>query len=165
MELGAPRTIEPGSDADDAPAPEPPSAPAWERLETQIEWYDRRSNRDQRWFKRLKILQIVTAASIPVGAAGGVDPTVIGGGGALIVILEGLQQLQQYQQNWTTYRSTCERLKHEKYLYLASAGPYTKAPRPDALLAERVEGLVSQEHAAWVSQQQEASKRPGGEQN
>ena len=77
--------------------------------------------------------------------------------------LEGLQQLQQYQQNWTTYRSTCERLKHEKYLYLAQAGPYTKAPRPDALLAERVEGLVSQEHAAWVSQQQEASRRSGGD--
>ena len=165
MELGAPRTIEPASDTDDAPAPTPPAAPAWERLETQIEWYDKRSNRDQRWFKRLKVLQIVTAAAIPVAAAAGVDPNIIGGGGALIVILEGLQQLQQYQQNWTTYRSTCERLKHEKYLYLANAGPYTKAPRPDALLAERVEGLVSQEHAAWVSQQQEASKRPGGEQS
>jgi hypothetical protein len=98
-----------------------------------------------------------------VGAAAGVDPNVIGGGGALIVVVEGLQQLQQYQQKWTTYRSTCERLKHDKYLYLAQAGPYTKAPRPEALLAERVEGLVSQEHAAWVSQQQEATKRSGGD--
>src|SRR3954454_14691658 len=165
MELGAPRTIEPAPEADGATTSGGPSAPAWERLETQIAWYDRKSNQNQRWFKRLKVLQIVTAAAIPVGAAAGVDPNVIGGGGALIVVLEGLQQLQQYQQNWTTYRSTCERLKHEKYLYLASAGPYTKAPRPDALLAERVEGLVSQEHAAWVSQQQEASKRPGGEQH
>src|SRR3954469_23174299 len=163
MELRAPRTIEPASETDDAAAPTPPTAPARERLETQIEWYDKRSNRDQRWFKRLKVLQIVTAAGIPVGAAAGVDANVIGGGGALIVVLEGLQQLQQYQQKWTTYRSTCERLKHDKYLYLAQAGPYTKAPRPEALLAERVEGLVSQEHAAWVSQQQEATKRQGGE--
>lgn len=162
MELGAPSTIEPAPGPNGADEPTPPRPPAWERLETQIDWYDRKSNQNQRWFKRLKVLQILTAAAIPVGAAAGVDPNVIGGGGALIVVIEGLQQLQQYQQNWTTYRSTCERLKHEKYLYLAHAGPYTKAPRPEALLAERVEGLVSQEHAAWVSQQQETTKRSGG---
>ena len=44
--------------------------------------------------------------------------------GALIVVLEGVQQLNQYQQNWSAYRSTCEALKHEKYLFLAHAGPY-----------------------------------------
>ena len=137
------------------------SAPAWERLETQIDWYDRKSKKNQSWFKRLKVLQIVTAAALPVAAGVSAPLWLMGGGGALIVILEGLQQLQQYQQNWTTYRSTCERLKHEKYLFLAAAGPYTQAPRPEALLAERVEGLVSQEHAAWVSQQQETKKRAG----
>jgi Protein of unknown function (DUF4231) len=163
MELGAPPTIETAPEADGATTPHGPSGPAWERLETQIAWYDRKSNQNQGWFKRLKVLQIVTAAAIPVAAAAGADPNVIGGGGALIVVLEGLQQLQQYQQKWTTYRSTCERLKHEKYLYLAHAGPYTKAPRPEAFLAERVEGLVSQEHAAWVSQQQDPTKRRGGE--
>jgi uncharacterized protein DUF4231 len=160
MELGSPPTIE--------QAPEPSGAataatPAWERLETQIAWYDRKSNQNQRWFKRLKVLQIVLAAAIPVAAAFKIDPEAMGAAGALIVVIEGLQQLQQYQQKWTTYRSTCERLKHDKYLFLAHAGPYTKAPRPEALLAERVEGLVSQEHAAWVSQQQETTKRQGGD--
>ena len=77
--------------------------------------------------------------------------------------MEGLQQLQQYQQNWTTYRATCERLKHEEFLFLATAGPYAAAPKPEGLLAERVEGLVSQEHAAWASHQEEASKNMGGE--
>jgi hypothetical protein len=158
MELGAPPAIQPAPEAGEAT---PVPSPAWERLESQIAWYDRKSNQNQHWFKRLKILQIVTAALIPVAAALGVHAKPIGAAGALIVILEGLQQLQQYQQNWTTYRSTCERLKHEKYLYLAKAGPYVAAPRPDALLAERVEGLVSQEHAAWVSQQQEVSKHSG----
>jgi hypothetical protein len=46
--------------------------------------------------------------------------------------------------------------KHEKFLYIARAGPYRDAPAPDALLAEHVEGLVSQEHAAWSSSQAEA---------
>ena len=161
MELGAPPTIEPAPEANGGAAFSYQSLPAWERLESQIAWYDRKSNQNQRWFKRLKVLQIVTAAAIPVGAALGADVELIGAGGALIVVVEGLQQLHQYQQNWTTYRSTCERLKHEKYLFLAHAGPYTMAPRPEALLAERVEGLVSQEHAAWVSQQQETQKRTG----
>jgi hypothetical protein len=136
-------------------------SPARARLEDQIAWYDAKSQLNQRWFKWLKVCQIVTAAAIPVAAAAGSPAWLMGGGGALIVVLEGLQQLQQYQQNWTTYRSTCERLKHEKFLFAAEAGPYAAAPRPDALLAERVEGLVSQEHAAWVSHREEAARRAG----
>jgi hypothetical protein len=100
--------------------------------------------------------QIVTAAAIPVAAGASAPVWLMGGGGAVIVVLEGLQQLHQYQQNWTTYRATCERLKHEKFLFAASAGPYANAPRREALLAERVEGLVSQEHAAWVSNREDA---------
>src|SRR3954471_13787434 len=159
MELRAPSPTDPVPEPDAGAAVPVPEIPAWERLETQIAWYDRKSNRNQWRFKRLKVMQIVTAAALPVAAAASAPLWLMGGGGALIVILEVLQQLQQYQQNWTTYRSTCERLKHEKYLFLAAAGPYTQAPRPEALLAERVEGLVSQEHAAWVSQQQETKKR------
>jgi len=109
----------------------------------------------------LKLCQIVTAAAIPVAAGVSGPVWLVGGGGALIVVLEGLQQLQQYQQNWTTYRSTCERLKHEKFLFLARAGPYATVPNPETLLAERVEGLVSQEHAAWISHRDEATQQTG----
>jgi len=138
-------------------------SPAWARLQDQIAWYDAKSQLNQRWFKALKVCQIVVAAAIPVAAAASTPLALIGGGGALIVVLEGLQQLEQYQQNWTTYRATCERLRHEQFLFLAHAGPYANAPKPEALLAERVEGLVSQEHAAWASHREEASKPMGGE--
>lgn len=135
-------------------------SPAWARLEDQIAWYDAKSRYNQRWFKGLKVLQIAVAAAIPV-AVGDWSTGVVGAGGALIVALEGIQQLQQYQQNWTTYRSTAERLKHEKYLFLAGAGPYARAAKPESMLAERVEGLVSQEHAAWASQHEEVARRTG----
>jgi hypothetical protein len=138
-------------------------SPAWARLQDQIGWYDAKSQLNQRWFKALKVCQIVVAAAIPVAAAASAPLALIGGGGALIVVLEGLQQLEQYQQNWTTYRATCERLKHEEFLFLARAGPYATAPQPDATLAERVESLVSQEHAAWVSHREEAARQMGGE--
>ena len=81
--------------------------------------------------------------------------------GVLVTIFEGLLQLNQYHENWIRYRSTCESLKHEKYIYLAGAGPYAAAEKPRALLAERVESLVSQEHAKWATvQQQEPQTKP-----
>jgi hypothetical protein len=136
---------------------EPRLGVAWERLEDQIDWYDRKSIGAQRWFKRLKVGQLVFAALIPVLAAAEVDAPVLAALGAAVVVAEGSQQLFQWQQNWITYRATCEALKHEKFMYLAAAGPYAGAARRQALLAERVEGLVSQEHARWTASQEQRS--------
>src|SRR4029077_14406105 len=137
-------------------------SPAWARLQDQIAWYDSKSQTAQSMFKLLKICQIVLAAAIPVAAGVSAPSWLVGGAGALIVVLEGLQQLEQYQQNWTAYRSTCEQLKTEQSLSLSGAGPYNAAPDREALLAERVESLVSQEHATWVANREEASKKLEG---
>jgi Protein of unknown function (DUF4231) len=143
--------------------PDPKTDPIFDRLEDQIDWYDRKSRSSQRIFKRVKVVEILAAAAIPFLAALDYphDKLVTAGLGVLITILEGLLHLNQYQQNWTNYRSTCEALKHEKYVYLAKAGPYAEAPDPRALLAERVESTVSQEHAQWASVQQQAAKSQG----
>src|SRR5215216_1524731 len=131
-QIGVVSAAEPDTAAEDAIRVPPRGSPAQTRLEDQIAWYDRKSQHNQRWFKAVKICQLVVAAAIPVAAAASAPTWLMGGGGAVIVVLEGLQQLQQYQQNWTTYRSTCERLKHEKFLYLEAAGPYAAAPNPHA---------------------------------
>ena len=138
--------------------------PIMERLEDQIAWYDRKSMANQRIYKRIKIVEIVAAAMIPfVGSFKLAQAAwVTGGLGVLITVLEGMLHLNQYQQNWTAYRSTCESLKHEKYTYLGKAAPYANAADAHALLAERIESLVSQEHAKWASiQQQEPGKAKG----
>lgn len=124
-----------------------------ERLDDQIEWYDSKSQSNQKLFKLVKALQLAAAAGIPVVAAldGEIPNWVFAALGGLVLILEGVQQLYQYQQNWINYRSTCEALKHEKYLFLANSGPYRSTDNPIPLLAERIEGLISQEHAKWVS--------------
>jgi uncharacterized protein DUF4231 len=162
-------------DSPAVPAFEVPSRsadPTWDRLEDQLAWYDRKSLQNQHTYKRIKIVEIIAAAAIPflsalniaqASASPGNTSThyvswIIGGLGVLITILEGLLQLNQYQQNWISYRSTCEGLRHEKYTYLAKAAPYKDAPDAHALLAERVESLVSQEHAKWTSVQQQEYK-------
>jgi hypothetical protein len=128
------------------------------RLEDQIGWYDKKSGYCQRMFKGLKLLTLAAAALIPLFAGLDAPAWATGALGALVVVVEATQQLNQYHANWIAYRSTAEALKHEKHLHLALAGPYADVANPDNLLAERVEGLVSQEHAKWVSAQQDSDK-------
>lgn len=139
--------------------------PTMARLDDQIDWYDRKSSSNQQTYKVLKITVLIAAALLPLLSAlplpltpPAVPNWVLGAIGAIIAIIEGLQQLNQYHANWIAYRSTCESLKHEKYLYLAKAGPYAAAAEPHGLLAERIESLVSQEHAKWASAQETADK-------
>jgi hypothetical protein len=131
-----------------------------DHLQDQIEWYDRKSGSNQKAFKYLKICTISAAALIPLLARVSIRGAswLTAGLGVLIVILEGLQQLNQYHANWISYRSTCESLKHEKFLYLAKAGMYGTANDPHSLLAERIESSVSQEHAKWASSQEQGQK-------
>ena len=133
------------------PIGEPPADtdPTWDRLEEQLAWYHRKSVAAQRAYKRVKIAQLLLAAAVPVAVTAGLPGVVTALLGALVVVLEGVQQLYQWQTNWVLYRSTCESLRHEKFLYLAGAGPYS-GPQPRRVLAERVEGLLSQEHAKWT---------------
>jgi hypothetical protein len=138
-----------------------------ERLEDQIGWHDKKSASNQSWFKRIKIIELMAAALIPLLA--GFSTTspqyticyaiITGGLGALIVLLESVQGLYQFQSNWISYRSSCEELRHEKYLWLAKAGHYADAKEPDRLLAERVESIVSTEHAKWISAQEKVDKK------
>jgi Protein of unknown function (DUF4231) len=137
--------------------PEPAAEdPTWERLEDEIGWYDRRSGENQRWFRWLKLLELAVAAALPVVAGIGSPVWVTGGLAAVVVVLEGAQHLFQFQEHWITYRATAEALKHERYLYLAQAGPYGGEDRRGQL-ATRTEALISQEHAKWVAGQQGAT--------
>jgi hypothetical protein len=139
--------------------------PAWLRLNDQLDWYDKSSGDNQWRYKQIKVAQFVLAGSIPVfalvGATWGRWVTAILG--ASVAILEGLQQLGQYNNLWVSYRSTAEQLKHEKYLFLAHSGPYRGLKEEDALslLAERVEEQVSTEHAKWVSELRQQAGQQG----
>jgi hypothetical protein len=134
-----------------------------DRLEDQIKWYDNESASAKRMFKRLKTATLGISVSIPLSAAFATHyplytGVITGVMGASIALLEGLQQLNQYHQNWITFRSTTEALNHEKFLFLATAGPYAAASNPRSVLAERIESLVSLEHAKWSSSQEQPTR-------
>lgn len=134
--------------------------PTWFRLEDQIAWYDNKSRYSQQWYKALKLVEIAIAAALPVVAAIHSPIWVTGGLAAVIVLLESAQHLFQFQERWITYRSTAEALKHERYLYLAQAGPYAGEGRHQQL-AERLESLISQEHAKWAASHRDSTQSGG----
>ncbi len=122
------------------------------RVDDQIGWYDRKSATAQAVFKRLRRAEIVFAALLPF-LAGVTDvheamPYVLGLFGVVVVVLAAFQSLGQHQENWIEYRTTCESLRHEKYLFLTGTRPYDgddAFPR----FVESIESLISKENTAW----------------
>ena len=124
------------------------------RLEDQITWYDQKSVWNQKWFKRLQAFQLVAAACIPVTVNYVSDGSpwfrlLVALLGASIAIASGIISLYKFQENWLEYRTTCESLRHEKFLYQTKADPYD-IQNPLSLLVTRVESLISKENTNWA---------------
>ena len=123
------------------------------RVDGQIEWYNRKSQNNQQWFRLLRIVEIVAAASIPLlaGYADTVAPIklVVGGLGLLVAVIAGVLGLYQFQELWTGYRTTCEALKQEKYLFLTKTQPYDQN-ESFPIFVQRIENVISKEHATWA---------------
>jgi hypothetical protein len=126
------------------------SAPAViTRLQEQQAWYNDHANRARIMYWTIKVIQLVLGASIPVVAGLHAPAAVTGSLGALIVVLEGVQQLFQYHDNWIRYRMAATALAKEGNLFQARAGDYSTG-NPLALLAVRTEAITSDEATAWL---------------
>jgi hypothetical protein len=134
--------------------------PTLSRLEDQLRWYSEKSAYCRRWYMRLRVASLVAAATIPLTSTIGSVPYVTGILGVVIVVIEGIQQLNNFHEHWIQFRTTAENLKHEKYLFLAGAGPYRDAKDARLLLAERVEERISTEEEAWRSDESRPQRAP-----
>ena len=123
------------------------------RLDDQIGWYDRKSMQNQKWFKRLQVAAVLASATIPF-LSGYITETSlllkisVGLLGLAVAAITAVLGLYKFQENWLEFRTTCESLKHEKYLFLTKSDPYD-GEEPFKLLVERVESLISKENTAW----------------
>ena len=123
------------------------------RLDDQIDWYSRRSQSNQRWFKGLRVIEIVFASTIPFLVSQITTDTpllriIVGGMAVCIAVVSGLVSLYKFHEDWIEYRTTAETLKHEKYLFLTKASPYDNETAFHALVS-RVESLISKENTNW----------------
>ena len=138
------------------------------RLDDQIQWYEEKSIQNQQWFKRLQIVSIVGAATIPFLSGYITETTIVlkivtGSLGLMVAAVTAVSGLYKFQENWLQFRMTCESLKHEKYLFLTNTDPYD-VEQPFPLLVQRVEGLISKEHTDWSQYMEKAepSKKLSG---
>jgi hypothetical protein len=127
-----------------------------DRLDWSIKWHTLANRQAQRWYTVIKVVEILAAALIPVLAATGGNSFVtkgwIAGLGALVVVLEGVQQLKKYAQNALLWGQGKEALKREYYLYEARAGLYGNVEDPDKFLANRIEQIIGREVTQWAGQ-------------
>ncbi|MCW3109968.1 MAG: hypothetical protein JWQ09_4474 [Segetibacter sp.] len=122
------------------------------RVDDQIQWMEGKSVQNQKKYKQYKIAEIVTAAAIPflAGLQNQIGGIAIATGilGVTLVVLNGLQQLYKYHENWITYRSTIEVLKREKILFETQTGPYNGS---DAFVkfVQNFEAILANENKVW----------------
>ena len=127
-----------------------------ERLDDQIEWYDHSSLSNQNRYKCLRMIQFVAAGLIPfltpyLSATTPTGKLLVGFLGVVVAIITAALDLYRFQEHWIEYRTTCESLKKEKYLFLAGGAPYS-GDRDAAfrLLVQRAETLISKENSEWA---------------
>ena len=128
------------------------------RLKDQIDWYDRKSVGNQKWYKFFQITKIVLAVAIPVLTlvitVENVLKVTLSIIGALIAVIESVSRLNNYKDLWLKYRMISEALQREKLLFTSQVPPYDKE-NAFHLLVTRCEKLMASENQAWLELQNE----------
>ena len=123
-----------------------------DRYKKQIEWYDKEAIWKHNIYRLFQWIAIVFSAFTPI--------LIIVGEGAIkwfavavaviVAISTAALKVFKYQENWISYRTTCETLKKEYYFYEAGIQSYDTVEDKEALFVERVEALISRENTLWV---------------
>ena len=124
-----------------------------ERIDDQITWYNKKSKTNKFMFRLFSLLLIIAATSIPFITGYITDTTpalkfIVGLLGVFVAVISGIISLNKFQENWIQYRTTCETLKHHKFLFLAAAKPYHEENAFQQFV-ENVESLISKENSQW----------------
>lgn len=123
-----------------------------DRVEDQINYYDTQSTKSRDWYKRLAASQLVSGAIIPFvsGFSESISCSewVIALLGIIVTISTAFLSLNKYQERWINFRTTCESLKHFKYLYITRSIPYDQN---DAFskFTNDIESVISKENSDW----------------
>lgn len=126
-----------------------------DRLDNQINWYDRKSAQNKKYYTWIRIFSVTISACIPILTGMVLEYNfllhIIAVIGGLLVISESVSSLFKWQENWTRYRSITEQLRHEKIAFQTNTGVYRNVEALFADLVERCENIISSENANWTN--------------
>ncbi|MCK4799071.1 MAG: DUF4231 domain-containing protein [Spirochaetes bacterium] len=128
------------------------------RYNNQIEWYDKKSTANKKWYESLQFSLIVLSSLTPVLIAINMlssndslfkwTPIIIA---VIVAILASVLKTFNFHENWINYRTICETLKKEFYFYQADVDDYNGLENKEGLFIERVENLISRENTLWIN--------------
>jgi hypothetical protein len=121
----------------------------WQELEAMFRWYDGRAHRNRLAYQTLKVIALLLAATVTVLAAQDAASWLTATLAAVIVAIEGMQQLFQLHANWISYRASAEALRQEAFAYVAHVAPYDTAQRR-VLLAQTLRNIATKEGTTWA---------------
>lgn len=139
------------------PDPEEESDVVWQHLRAEFAWYHRAATRTRLGYLSLKTVSITVAATVPVLAAVAAPPAWTASFAAVVVVLEGIQQLFQLHTNYLSYRGSAEAIRQLAYRYAARVGAYRDAGTRRETLAEDLRAVISEESTRWSSTMRKAA--------
>jgi hypothetical protein len=148
---------------DHLPQPTDPAERAdvlWQELDAHFQWYGRAATRTRLSYQVIKVAVLVIGAAVTVLAATRASSALTAALAASVVVLEGIQQLFQFQSNWISYRGTAEAMRQQAFLYVAQVGPYADTQTRRERLAEFVTEITAMESAGWASAMRRTASAP-----
>jgi len=146
-----------------------------QRLQGQIDYFDRAAGREQRLGRIWQYCQIVAAAVTPllIGLAEIFEEAAADWfraaslvTAAVAAIATSVLAARRHWENGVLFRAREQALMRERELWRQGAGRYGPAEGassdPDRLLIETVEDLIDEDISGWTARMREASKRSDG---
>ena len=132
----------------------------------QINYYEVKAGHNQRIYRCLQWALIILAALTPALIEFNLNDLIGKGFGhiatltsVIVVILTAALKTFKYQENWINYRTTCEALKKEIYLYDAGLSDYQQSDDREAQFIDRVEALLARENTIWLTVQKKKEQQ------
>lgn len=128
------------------------------RLDSQIEWHDRKSINNKRFYLIcswiLIVGSILTSVLIPLCQVAGVAFSVI------VAITASISKVYKFHSKWRLYRLTSELLMHEKVLFETRTGIYNNK-RAYTNLVRNVETILMKTNESWEKMLEDIAQKTG----
>jgi hypothetical protein len=125
-----------------------------ERLERQIDWYNKKAKLMQRYAQISDIVVIVSLGLLPMLLTT-LDSkfNFISIGFSMIALMTfGISRLFNFKDNWVKYRSTAEILKKEQFLYFSAVEAYADQDTAFENLVQNVENIIKYDQISWINE-------------
>lgn len=121
----------------------------WAQFRSQFEEYSRAARNNRLAYQSAKVVAIVVAAVVTICAALSAPAWLTASLGGVLVVLEGLQQMFQWQANWIGYRRSAEQMRQHGMAFAAGMAPY-EGPDRRRLLAALMRDVALAENTTWA---------------